>query len=287
MRADALSSALARLRELPVRVEEACYAWSFVDLGWPRPHGHLVLRGGGCEGQGELVAFDEATHRHLEEVALAGELRVAEAPGEGFARCAWEAALLDLGLRQAGHSMSSFLGLPASRRLRVCHSFGQLPAQDAGRALKIDHQEGVDYTGRAVVVVDFKGRELPLEEPDPAWILEDPPAVVRAPWALDQGLLSPADLERRPRPTHLNLKAGRLGGFLRTLEVAVRARELGLSLYWGGQWELGAARRQAQQFAAWLCPEGWNDLAPGPGGYPLVDPRTVQVPLDGPGFGAP
>lgn len=170
--------------------------------------------------------------------------------------------------------------------LQICWSFGALPDPVPAGRLKIDHQPGARYRDLDLVVLDCKGLEAP-EELGSHVIIEDPALPVRTPFALDQSVFGPSDLVHPTlgQPTHVNLKAARMGGFLRVLETAEHALDAGITVYWGGQWEAGIARRQAQQLAALVCPAGPNDLAPVIASFPLQDRRTVRVDLDGPGFG--
>ncbi len=291
MRAQPLSPGLDRLLALCPQVESASYRWSFVKVGWDRPHGELVLAGAGSKGRGELLSFTEAEHERFRLDVLRftpGRRSPADLPdGEPYARCAWEAALLDLGLRQRGLSLAQVFGAPERARLRVCHSFRALPSPRPAGTLKLDHQPGANYAELPVAVVDFKGRSHLAPGVTERTVLEDPSRPVRAPWSLDQSVRTPADLHhpRLGRPTCVNLKAGRMGGFLATLRAAVAARRLGIQPYWGGQWELGVGRRQAQQLAALVCPDAWNDLASGAAGYRAQDPEFIDVPLAAPGLG--
>ena len=267
-----------------MQVERATYTWKHVDVGWQRPHGELVLEGGGHVGRGELIAFTASRHEAFAADLRTGTLRPRNPPAtDAYARCAWEAALIDLGLRQQGRSFGSLFEQERVP-LTICWSHATLPEQGP-RPWKVDYEEGVDYAGQPVVVLDFKGhgREAPGIGPDV--ILEDPDREVRAPWAFDQRLKHPSDLNG-PQPSHVNLKAGRMCGFLPALRLGLDAMARGMKPYWGGQWELGIGRLQAQQAAAVVCPDAWNDIAPTRVGYPPLDEHTLDVDLSLPGFGA-
>lgn len=277
---------LKRLEALKATVERASYRWAFVDLGWKRPHGELVLEGGGHTGRGELIAFSASRHRAFADDLPTGTLRPKSPPGgSAYARCAWEAALIDLALRQQGRSFGELFDVERAE-LKICWSHERLPDPDSPAPWKVDFDSEApeDYTGQPLVVLDFKGKGRDAKGVGPDVILEDPDREVRAPWSLDQRLRNHRDL-RAPYPTHVNLKAGRMGGFLHALRLALKARERGIEPYWGGQWELGVGRLQAQQAAAVVCPDAWNDIAPTHTGYPQLDAHTLDVDLSQPGFG--
>ncbi|MHC4375304.1 MAG: hypothetical protein ACYS26_01770 [Planctomycetota bacterium] len=62
-------------------------------------------------------------------------------------------------------------------------------------------------------------------------------------------------------PGALNLKPGRMGSFGALLEACAWALEHRVQLYLGGDFELGVGREHLRRLAAWLCPDGPNDLA--------------------------
>jgi hypothetical protein len=155
-----------------------------------------------------------------------------------------------------------------------------------------------------VEVVDLKGayRGTPVDNPPhpelyrrvaeafpQAWI-EDPalttetdevlrPHRDRITW--DAPIHSWADVEALPfAPRCLNVKPSRFGSVERLLEFYDRAAEAGLSLYGGGQFELGPGRGQIQLLAALFSADGPNDVAPG--GYNAPEPQDglETSPLD-------
>ena len=287
MRAGLLRQLRSTLADLVAEVERSAYAWRIVPMGWDRPTGELVLTGRDHLGRGELVAFTPEAHtRFAGRLPAAGRHRIGDVHSDDPAeQCTIEAALIDLALRQQGISLAQLTGMHEVA-LQICWSFSAIPDPVPPGRLKIDHQPGADYANLALAVLDCKGLQAP-EGLDGAVVIEDPAQPVRAPFALDQSVFGPADLvhPRLGRPTHVNLKATRMGGFLRALEVAESALDRGITPYWGGQWEAGIARRQAQQLAAIVCPLGPNDLAPVVDSFPLEDPTTVRVSLETPGFG--
>lgn len=62
-------------------------------------------------------------------------------------------------------------------------------------------------------------------------------------------------------PGALNLKPGRIGSLSALLEAGAWALEHRVQLYLGGDFELGVGREHLRRLAAWLCPDGPNDLA--------------------------
>ncbi len=88
---------------------------------------------------------------------------------------------------------------------------------------------------------------------------------------------------------HLNIKPSRFGSLRALLDCVVRAQAAGVSLYGGGQFELGVGRGQIQALASLFYPHGPNDVAPREyhqDPHALVPPSPL-VPVDeqGPGFG--
>ena len=138
----------------------------------------------------------------------------------------------------------------------------------------------------AVDTLDFKGilRGGFGEPPDPglyrriaeafpeAW-LEDPnledddarraldPFRDRITW--DAPIHSVADIEALPfEPRTLNFKPSRFGSVRALLDAYDHCAERGISVYGGGQFELGPGRGQIQQLASLFHPDAPNDVAP-------------------------
>jgi hypothetical protein len=343
-----------RLEALPVRVEAATAATGEAALadypGGLRPTSTIRIGGAGEVGLGENVAFTGEAHAAF--VALAhglerqlraagGGLMVKEAmslleraatgePAEGrapaqasqaairrYARAAVEAALIDLGLRQAGLGIGALAGV-AEARLRVVVSFdgGSDPVGHIARlraagwwgALKLDVDPGWSGPIRralaaeaGLAVLDFKGRGdgalvRDLSGRSPATIFEDPPSTEgHRNCARDAPVVDvDAAAAALARGEALNLKAPRMGGPLAALRALDLARNTAapagaLRTYWGGMFEVGAGRRQARALAALFCPDAPNDLAPHdlalPGAAGEHD-ETLLVRLDGIGFGS-
>jgi len=71
------------------------------------------------------------------------------------------------------------------------------------------------------------------------------------------------------------------------LECIERCDEKGIRMYGGGQFELGAGRRQIQKLASVFYPDGPNDVAPSEynDGPPRPGLPTSPLPaFEGPGF---
>jgi hypothetical protein len=73
-------------------------------------------------------------------------------------------------------------------------------------------------------------------------------------------------------PDWLNVKPSRFGTVESLFETVAYARERGMALYGGGQFELAVGRGQIQALASLLYPDAPNDVAPG--GYNDPDVRT-------------
>jgi hypothetical protein len=84
----------------------------------------------------------------------------------------------------------------------------------------------------------------------------------------------------------LNVKPSRFGSVESLFDTLDYADRLDLTLYGGGQFELGVGREQVQALAALAYPDGPNDIAPGAYNDPDPDGQLPRSPLDPPvGFG--
>ncbi len=227
-------------------------------------------------------------------------------------RWAFESAALDLALRQSRLSLGAAVDLPyrplrfvVSTRLDIRPWLALYPELE----FKLDPTpdwddelvERIAATG-AVRVVDFKGyyRGTPVDvEPDPALyarvVRRFPDAIVedaavtgatcsalgdsleRLSW--DAPIHSWADVELMARvtaldvPRYLNIKPSRFGTAQALFDCIGRAQERGITLYGGGQFELGPGRSQVQALASLfyadapndVAPSGFNELEPAPG----------------------
>jgi len=287
--------------------------------GGPRPSSVVHVSGAGATGRGEHVAFTDAEHHEFVKAmsnwlrARSGPARVDSAIGvdvSRYGRAALEAALIDLGLRQAGLGLHDLTGVREAT-LRFVVSLGANP--DPLRAIAQVRAEG--FTGdlkidvdpawndatlvalaadRSIAIFDFKGRGSPTQATRLAALsgralFEDPPIEFVHPRGLvsrDATLPDAAAVEAaRARGEAVNLKAPRMGGPLEVLRGLDHAGEG--TAYIGGMFEVSVGRVQARQLAALYCPSGPNDLAPN------RDQSTAQerencpmlIRHDQPGFG--
>jgi L-alanine-DL-glutamate epimerase-like enolase superfamily enzyme len=324
---------LARaLGELRVHVEAVEVIQSAVPLpdypGGPRPSSVLRVRGGGHVGQGENVAFDAAEHARFATSAQAwfrslphATLRVATVPRASdapYERAALEAALIDLGLRQAGLSLSDLTGT-RSAALRFVASFAvgsdpaRVVAEQRARGYSGDFKVDVDPTWApgtiatlsrepSIAIFDFKMRgdaqlAQQLATLLPRTLLEDPPASFadftapsqRHRISRDAPLLDATAVSRAvARGEAVNLKAPRMAGPLEVLRGLGHALGTGSLAYMGGMFEVGVGRTQAQQLAALYCATAPNDLAPNLPSTVATTARCdspLTIHLDSPGFG--
>jgi hypothetical protein len=89
-------------------------------------------------------------------------------------------------------------------------------------------------------------------------------------------------------PRYLNIKPSRFGSLSALFDCVERAQAGGLTLYGGGQFELGVGRDQIQALASLLYADGPNDVAPRDfhGEARPEVPRSPLTPLEqAPGFG--
>jgi hypothetical protein len=226
-----------------------------------------------------------------------------------YRRWGWESAALDLALRQAGRSLAEAVGreprpvrfVASPRTVTVPRWLELYPALrfklDPVSAWEDRQADELAATG-SVDVLDLKGayRGTPVDQPpDPrlyrlvaerfpdSWI-EDPnlvddeecaailePHRDRITW--DAVLHSVADIEGLPfTPRTINVKPSRFGSVRELFAVYEHCEERGISMYGGGQFELGPGRGQIQYLASLFHPDGSNDVAPG--GYNEPEPRA-------------
>lgn len=283
---------------------------------WNRVSTVVTLRGGGVDGVGEDVSYDpldQAAHMALPPCALRGrhtlaawsELldRVELVPeplvypeSANYRRWAYEGALLDLALRQAGMSLADAFGR-TPQPIRFCVSptgdpmdlYRRFPDRemkvDASIHWTPDHMAELSATGR-VRVVDLKAHYVGdwVERPDdplafsrtiaqafPDAILEDP-AIGRymEPFhtenshrtSFDAPVHSVEDLENLPPTRWCNIKPSRFGTIRRLLDCIEHCDASGIEMYGGGQFEIGPGRAQVQALASVFYPNGPNDVAP-------------------------
>lgn len=88
------------------------------------------------------------------------------------------------------------------------------------------------------------------------------------------------------QPSWLNVKPSRFGTVASLLDTIDYARSRDVSLYGGGQFELGVGREQVQALAGLFYPDSPNDVAPGGYNDPEPSADLPRSPLDPPvGFG--
>jgi hypothetical protein len=256
-------------------------------------------------------SLDDLSHRLDEEASLA----------EGFRRWAFESAILDLALRQNGLGFGEAFGRE-ERPVRFAVSTRAAPerwlAFAPGLEFKLDAEKdwdrpllrrlrGLDRVRVVDLKAYYRGTVVDLS-PEPELyraIVEELPAVVIEDAWLDDGLReslagaedrlsfdapvhSLADLDGLPlEPRWLNIKPSRFGTVRELLRTIEACEERGISMYGGGQYELGRGRLQVQRLAGVFYPEGPNDVAPS--AYNEGEPREglPQSPLpaaEGVGF---
>jgi L-alanine-DL-glutamate epimerase-like enolase superfamily enzyme len=281
----------------------------------------VVLSGAGEAGRGEDVIYDAAAHDGFPELRERGQMtleeysRRLEAYGlEDYRRWAFESAGLDLALRQNGLSLGAALAreyrpvrFVVSTRLDFTPwlelypelEFKLDPVSEWGE----ERMREIAGTGR-VRVLDLKGQYhgTPVDQPPdpelyrrvaeifPDAIIEDAAltdetrdalrgAEVRLSW--DAPIHSAADIEERA-PRYVNIKPSRFGSVERLLDAIDHCEANAITMYGGGQFELGVGREHIQALASLFYPDAPNDVAPGV--YNEGDPRPglPQSPLPAP-----
>jgi hypothetical protein len=283
------------------------------------------LHGRGHEGLGEDVVYDDQDQLRFQQAGptldLAGEhtLDSLSARFEGLEdlrRWGFEAAALDLALRQAGRPLHEVLGReprPVTFVVSTALADGRADRLLAlpGMRFKLDpeaswHEELVAELARldVVDVVDFKEAytwrahertppaslyrlvvdALPdalIEDPDvtdteKAAILE--PHHDRITW--DAPIHSVADVDALAFPPRvLNSKPSRFGSVRRLFDFYDTCAERGIRLYGGGQFELGPGRGQIQYLASLYHPDAANDVAPSAYNVVPTPPGLPRSPL--------
>jgi len=316
----------AAISGLPVQIETMrLEALSFDTAGgWRRRTTVVHLEGGGEEGRGEDVTWEDedqtawlerppeldlgdehtldSLSRRLDEFELFSRPPQRET-SRFYRRWAFESAALDLALRQAEATLAGVLqriGRPVS--FVVSPSLGDPPSLDRvhrllelypGSRFKLDPTPDwkdemiVELADLGVVdVLDFKGLytgtvvDTPADPElygrvadafpdvwleDPFWNEETALALEshrrRISW--DYPIHSVDDIEDLPFPTRvLNIKPSRFGRLESLLEAYDHCRREGITLYGGGQLELGVGRSQIQTLASIFHPDAPNDVAP-------------------------
>jgi hypothetical protein len=240
---------------------------------------------------------------------------------EGYRRWAFEGALLDLALRQNELGFGEAFGR-AERPVRFAVSTRAAPERwlevAPGLEFKLDAENDWDRGLLVrlreldrVRVVDLKayyrGTSVDLA-PDPelyrAIVEELPDVVIEDAWledglrealegaedrlSFDAPIHSLSDLDDLPiEPRWCNIKPSRFGTVRGLLETIEACEERGITMYGGGQYELGPGRPQIQRLASVFYPDGPNDVAPSVynEGEPREGlPQSPLPPRDEPGF---
>jgi hypothetical protein len=229
----------------------------------------------------------------------------AQAAGRDYRRWAFESAALDLALRQSGRSLAEAVGREARPVRFVASTRADIEgwiASDPTLEFKLDPDPTWDETlmrrlaatGR-VRVLDLKGYYHGTGvdmTPDPVFyraIAERFPNVVIEDAWLDEPCLealsgardrlsfdapvhSLADVDALPiEPRWLNVKPSRFGTIERLLECIEACEARGITMYGGGQFELGHGRSQIQALASVFYADAPNDVAPRE--YNIGEPR--------------
>ena len=262
--------------------------------------------------------FGEFTD-HLDNVALFPADGPQRDASHHYRRWGVESAALDLALRANDTDLATALDrdrdpvqFVASTRLgdpptteRVTAISDRVP----GIGFKLDPtSEWTDDVIDAlpadrVRVVDFKGHYDGTEvdqEPDadlyervidafPSAVIEDPaltdetePVLAdhhdRISW--DAPITGIESIESLPfEPSWLNIKPSRFGTVESVFETIEYALDREMSLYGGGQFELGVGRSHLQTLASLLYSDADNDIAPGVFNEPTVPARLPASPL--------
>lgn len=253
-------------------------------------------------GRHTLASFSAA----LDDLALFPGGPPEWAASADYRRWALESAALDLALRQAGISLGEAVGRPY-RPVRFVVSTRLDPREwltvDPSLEFKLDPtnewSEGfmreVAATG-SVRCLDFKSYyhgTIVDQAPDPELyaravrlfpdaVIEDAALVPKTEEALrgaegrlsfDAPIHSLADVDALPVEIRwLNVKPSRFGTLERLLECIDACEARGVTVYGGGQFELGCGRGQIQALASLFYADGPNDVAPGE--YNEPEPRA-------------
>jgi L-alanine-DL-glutamate epimerase-like enolase superfamily enzyme len=272
----------------------------------------------------EMLAGTWTLHeysRRLEELDLWPDAPPEMEASVDYRRWAFESAALDLALQQAGRSFAEAVGREYRPVRFVASTRADIAAYrelNPDLEFKLDADEGWDAAlldrlaaSDRVRVVDFKayyrGTSVDLA-PDPELYrrVKDalPDAVLEDAWledgcrealagaedrlSFDAPIHSWADVKKLPlEPRWLNIKPSRFGTIRTLLECIEECEQRGIRMYGGGQFELGAGRRQIQKLASVFYPDTPNDVAPGEYNEGPPHPGLPTSPLpafEGPGF---
>ncbi len=279
----------------------------------------IVLHGRGASGEGEDVTYQAEAHDDFPELRERGQFTLEELSRrleqyelEDYRRWAFESAALDLALRQAGLSLGDAVGLDyklvrfvVSTRLEIRPWLDLYPEMqfklDPTSEWSDDHMREIAATG-AVRVLDLKGQyhgTIVDQPPDPRLyrsvadifpeaIIEDPAltdetrdalsaAEERISW--DAPIHSTDDIAARD-PRYCNIKPSRFGPVKRLFDAIDHCRAHRITMYGGGQFELGPGRVHIQRLASLFYADSPNDVAPSAYNEGGSRPGLAQSPLE-------
>jgi hypothetical protein len=310
---DAVSGFRLEIEGFSTERREAAVSTDFV-----RVTTTVSLSGRGHVGRGEDVTYQAEEHDRFPALDTRGSMTLDEYSQHlesyglaDYRRWAFESAALDLALCQ--HELS--LGAAIDREYRptrfVVSTRGEMLLWheispqlefklDPVSSWTDEYIRELAATGR-VRVLDLKGQYEGTavdQPPDPRLyrsvarafpdaIIEDPRLTdgtrnalggSEERWSWDAPIHSADDIAERA-PRFCNVKPSRFGSVRRLLDAIDYCEASRISMYGGGQFELGAGRRQIQALASLFYSDAPNDIAPGE--YNVGDPRPglPQSPL--------
>jgi hypothetical protein len=291
---------------------------AFVSTDFVRVTTTIVLSGGGEVGQGEDVTYQAEQHDDFPVLAERGSMSVDEYSQHleryalpDYRRWAFESAGLDLALRQNGVSLADAVGREYAPMRFVVSTRGDMSSWldlypelefklDPVSDWSDDHIRDLAATGR-VRVLDLKGQYegTSVDQPPdarlyrsvvgafPDVIIEDPRLTEEtrealrgseSRWSWDAPIHSAQDIAERS-PRYCNIKPSRFGSVRRLLDAIDYCNAKSISMYGGGQFELGPGRGQIQALASLFYADAPNDVAPADYNVGGARPGLPQSPL--------
>jgi L-alanine-DL-glutamate epimerase-like enolase superfamily enzyme len=260
-----LCDAVGSLDLFPVAPEHDVYR-SYRRWGWESAALDLALRQAG-------TSFAEALEREPRPVTFVMSSRLGDPPTADIAR-RWLELYPTLRFK-LDPTPTWDDGLIAD--LAGTGAVDTLDLKGAYRGTAVDNPPDAELYRR--VAEGFPGAwiEDPGLAPDTDAALE--PHRDRVTW--DAVIHSVEDVEALPfAPRALNSKPSRFGSIRELFRFYDHCAELGISLYGGGQFELGPGRGHIQYLAALLHADTPNDVAPGGYNSPEPRPGLLPSPLD-------
>jgi hypothetical protein len=234
----------------------------------------------------------------------------------GYRRWAFESAALDLALRQRDTSLGEAVGReyrPVRFVVSTREDIDRYLAVQPALEFKIDPTsewsraliDELAATGR-IRVTDLKGyyRGTVVDQPPDPRLYRDvvegfPDVVIEDAAFTDETrpILEPVSdrlsfdapihsvddvLALEVEPRWLNIKPSRFGSVRRLLETIAYAEEQGITLYGGGQFELGVGRSHIQALASVYYADSANDVAPSLYNEPQLPDDAPASPLPAP-----